>query len=68
MILSLVEQRPITGQDIHDLHLAATMLSNGVTKIYTFNTKDFEPIPGIEVMNPSELIMTDEEVDQKEPD
>ena len=29
-ILSLLEQHPVTGQDIHDLHLAATMLSNGV--------------------------------------
>ena len=51
-ILSLLEQHSVTGQDIHDLHLAATMLSNDVTKIYTFNTEDFASIPGIEVLDP----------------
>lgn len=57
-VLSLLKQRPVTGQDIHDLHLAATMLSNGVTQIYTFNTKDFAPIPGIEALTPSEPTLT----------
>lgn len=48
-------QHPVTGQDIHDLHLAATMISNGIKKIYTFNAKDFEPIPGIEVLDPEAI-------------
>jgi len=34
---SLLKERPTAGLAIHDLHLAATMLSNGVKKIYTFN-------------------------------
>ena len=55
---SFLPQQPVTGQDIHDLHIAATMLSNGITKIYTFNVKDFEPILGIEVLNPSEIDFT----------
>ncbi len=56
--LSLLETVPVTGIKVYDLHLAATMLENGVTKIYTFNTKDFEPIPGIEVLNPLEVNFT----------
>jgi len=55
LLCSLIEKTPVTGQDIHDLHLAATMLSNGIHKIYTFNVKDFEPLPGIEVLNPLEI-------------
>jgi len=58
-ILSFLEQHPVTGQNIHDLHLAATMLSNGVTKIFTFNATDFEPIPGIEVLDPLNLYLVD---------
>ena len=56
---SLLKQRPVSGAGIYDLQLAATMLSNGVTRIYTFNTKDFEPLSGIEVLNPSEPIGED---------
>lgn len=52
---SLLKQRPVSGLDIHDLHLAATMLSNGVKRIYTFNTKDFEPLSDIEVLIPPEV-------------
>lgn len=63
-VLSLLEQRPVTGQDIHDLHLAATMLSNGVTEIYTFNTEDFVSIPGIEVLTPPEPTPPPESDDQ----
>ena len=35
-----------------DLYLAATMLSNGVGTIYTFNVSDFKDIPGITVKKP----------------
>ena len=31
------------------------MLSNGIKKIYTFNAKDFEPIPGIKVLDPEAI-------------
>ena len=55
ILLSLIEKHPVTGHDIHDVHLAATMLSNGVSKIYTYNVKDFVPIPDIEVLNPLPL-------------
>ncbi len=54
-MLFLLKTTPVTGLNIYDLHLAATMLENGVTKIYTFNPQDFEAIPSIEVLTPSEI-------------
>ncbi|MBS3167777.1 PIN domain-containing protein [Candidatus Woesearchaeota archaeon] len=35
-----------------DSLIAATMIENGLTKIYTENTKDFEKIKEIEAINP----------------
>ena len=52
-MLTLLEGRPVSGQDIHDLHLAATMLDNDVKKVYTYNADDFNPFSDIEVMVPS---------------
>lgn len=40
--LDLLRRTPVTGGDVFDLQLAATMLANGVSRIYTFNTTDFE--------------------------
>ncbi len=40
--LSLLRHQPVTGGEVFDLQLAATMLANGVQRIYTFNTDDFE--------------------------
>lgn len=51
-VLSLLEAHPVSGRDIHDLHLIATMLENGVKKVYTFNTKDFTPFSEIQVLTP----------------
>ena len=51
---SLLKERPTAGLAIHDLHLAATMLSNGVKKIYTFNAKHFSSLSEIEAILPPE--------------
>lgn len=40
------------GAPFYDALLAATMLENGISRIYTENTKDFENIPGITAVNP----------------
>ncbi len=56
--LALLESHPVSGADIHDLHLVATMLENGVTRIYTFNTKDFVPFSEIEVLTPPKPALT----------
>ncbi|MDZ4256971.1 MAG: PIN domain-containing protein [archaeon] len=39
-------------KDFWDNLIAQTMLENGITKIYTENTKDFSKIKGIKAVNP----------------
>lgn len=36
------EKYNITGQQIHDMAIVATMLANDINTIYTFNIKDFK--------------------------
>ncbi len=36
-----------------DIQLVATMLGNGITRIYTFNRNDFAPFAELEVLAPS---------------
>jgi uncharacterized protein len=51
--LDLMQQHPqVTRQDIFDLFLVATMMANGVTRIYTFNQQHFTRFAGIEVLTP----------------
>jgi toxin-antitoxin system PIN domain toxin len=50
--IDLVRRFPVTRQRIFDLQLVATMLGNGVTRLYTFNRADFEHFPQIEVLTP----------------
>jgi toxin-antitoxin system PIN domain toxin len=50
----LFERRSVAGADIFDLYLVATMLENGIRRIYTFNTDDFAPFSQIEVLTPPE--------------
>lgn len=47
--LDLLRRRPVTGGDVFDVQLAATMLANGIQRIYTFNTTDFEAFPELVV-------------------
>jgi predicted nucleic acid-binding protein len=42
----------VSGGDIFDLHLVATMKANGILRIYTFNRDDFEAFPELEVLTP----------------
>jgi predicted nucleic acid-binding protein len=51
-MLQLIGSRAVRRGKIFDVFLAATMLDNGVTKIYTENTTDFEEIGGIEAVDP----------------
>ena len=37
----LAEKHGVTGADVFDLQLVATMLENGVRRIYTYNRSDF---------------------------
>ncbi len=40
------------GVSFHDANLMRAAIKNGTYTIYTENTKDFEKIPGIRVVNP----------------
>lgn len=48
----LVRRYPVRGSGIFDLQLVATMLGNGVRRIYTFDRSGFKPIEEIEVLVP----------------
>ena len=50
--ITLLRRHPVTRQRIFDVQLIATMLANGVTRIYTFNVKDFQLFPEITVIEP----------------
>lgn len=50
--LDLLKRYPVKQMEIFDLQLVATMLSNQVRRIYTFNRDDFLKYAGIEVMEP----------------
>jgi hypothetical protein len=48
--MRLLRRHPVTGGDIFDLQIIATMQANGIARIYTFNTDDFSAIAKLEVM------------------
>jgi predicted nucleic acid-binding protein len=50
--LDLLRRRPVTGGDVFDLQIVATMLANDVTRIYTYNIRDFEMFPELQVVTP----------------
>jgi predicted nucleic acid-binding protein len=65
--LVLLEAHPVAGAGIHDLHLVATMLENGVRRIYTFNIRDFAPFSEIETLIPPEPVPEPERSPSPEP-
>jgi len=50
--VELVGRYPVTGSSIYDLQLVATMVGNGIRRIYTYNRADFEAIEELEVLSP----------------
>ncbi len=52
--MELLRRHPVTGGDVFDLQLVATMQANGVYRIYTFNRGDFEMFPELTVAAPPE--------------
>jgi predicted nucleic acid-binding protein len=55
-IIELLKKYAVSAQDIFDLQLVATMLSNNISRIYTYNEKDFARYSEIEVLNPETVI------------
>jgi toxin-antitoxin system PIN domain toxin len=50
--LQILRQCSAKGRAVFDLQLAATMLGNGVGKLYTYNLADFQGISGIQAVIP----------------
>jgi predicted nucleic acid-binding protein len=50
--MRLLQRRPVTGGDIFDLQIVATRQANGIQRIYTFNTSDFEMFSELAVLTP----------------
>jgi predicted nucleic acid-binding protein len=50
--MDLLHRHPVTGGDVFDLQFVATMQANGVQRIYTFNTRDFEVFSELSVVTP----------------
>jgi predicted nucleic acid-binding protein len=53
--LSLLEEQPVTNGGVFDLLHIAIMLAHQVTRIYTFNIKDFSWCSQIEAIDPSPI-------------
>jgi predicted nucleic acid-binding protein len=51
-LLDLLRRRPVTGGDVFDLQIVATMMANGILRIYTFNIEDFAAFSELEVRKP----------------
>jgi predicted nucleic acid-binding protein len=51
-VLALVRAYRVTGASLFDFQIMATMLGNGITRVYTYNRPDFEKVREIEVLTP----------------
>ena len=51
-LVELLRRRPVTGPEIFDLQIVATMKANNIQRIYTFNAGDFEVFPELIVVVP----------------
>jgi len=52
VLLELLQRQPVTGGDVFDLQIVASMRSNDVQRIYTFNAGDFKTFPELTVVVP----------------
>jgi predicted nucleic acid-binding protein len=50
--MQLLKRHPVTGGDVFDLQIVATMQANGIQRIYTFNAADFKVFPELTVLTP----------------
>ena len=51
LFLKILEEKGVSGQKIHDIFLAATLLSNGVNTLVTENASDFSGIKGFKAVS-----------------
>jgi uncharacterized protein len=53
VLMELLQRHPVTGAEVFDLQIVATMKLNNVQRIYTFNAADFEVFPELIVVVPT---------------
>ena len=51
-LLELLKRSAVTGSDVFDLQIVATMQANNIQRIYTFNATDFQKFPELSVVIP----------------
>jgi predicted nucleic acid-binding protein len=51
-LLEILRVHPLTGGDVFDAQIVATMKANNIQRIYTFNAEDFEVFPELSVVVP----------------
>ena len=51
----LLVDHNVSGVQVHDARLVASMQVHGVPRILTFNARDFARYPGIEAIHPSQI-------------
>ena len=56
-IVQLLQSHPVRGRQVFDVQIAATMLANGVRRIYTYNGGDF-PFDQIRAVEPPKQTAT----------
>jgi predicted nucleic acid-binding protein len=52
VLLDLMRRHPVSGPEIFDLQIVATVRANNVSRIYTFNAGDFAVFPELTVVVP----------------
>ncbi|MGO8672431.1 MAG: type II toxin-antitoxin system VapC family toxin [Capsulimonadaceae bacterium] len=53
--LRLVEEDGVAGKSVHDAHLAATAISNNITRVLTINTDDFKRFTEVAAIHPRDV-------------
>lgn len=51
----LVVQIGVSGVQVHDARIAACLRVHGVSRLLTFNTKDFARYPGLTAVDPNQI-------------
>ncbi len=52
----LVVEYRVSGSQVHDARIAATMLANGIANLLTLNGKDFRRFAGLSVYSPADVL------------
>jgi predicted nucleic acid-binding protein len=52
----LVIARSVSGKQVHDTRIAATMTVHGITHLLTYNTGDFERLAAIHAVSPADCV------------